>query len=176
MKIKFNYEMLVSVSALVTAVVAVAVTVFEVRVTREHQKLSVEPYLIIDSTNANGEFAIVLRNQGLGPAKVHSFAVHVDGEPTSGWGEVIEKLTGTKGQFTYASIGYGLQYRAEETVALLHIRDKALAQAFQQHRPDRVRTTLCYCSIYKDCWLFDSDKRVSPAQCPAEPDAGYFGE
>ena len=56
---------LLSVSALVTAVVAVWIAVVEQRSNREYQRLSVEPYIELANSNAN-IYERLLVNNGLG--------------------------------------------------------------------------------------------------------------
>jgi len=51
---KFSTEHILSISALITAVVAVWIMVVEQQPSREYQRLLVEPYVELSNTNKNG--------------------------------------------------------------------------------------------------------------------------
>ncbi|HSS34163.1 MAG TPA: hypothetical protein VLL27_12865 [Solirubrobacterales bacterium] len=63
-----------SISATCVAIAALALTAFEAREVRKHNRLSVQPLLRID----HDENGIVLRNTGSGTAIVQAFDVFVD--------------------------------------------------------------------------------------------------
>lgn len=86
-----NTDKLVSVCAMITAIVAVVIGVFELQTTREHQRLSVEPYLDLGVTN-HPEFSLKLINSGLGPARLVSFNVKMDGQSKNNWNEITHPL------------------------------------------------------------------------------------
>ena len=71
--------------------VAVWVAVAEQQANREYQRLSVEPYLELSSTNRNG-YERVLTNTGLGPARIQTVKVTYDNKPVESWRDLTNKL------------------------------------------------------------------------------------
>lgn len=62
-------NLVVSISAVAVAVIALATTIWQGAVTRQHNKLSVKPHLVIDHVQYDGVTdKLILRNNGLGPA------------------------------------------------------------------------------------------------------------
>ena len=59
-------DKLMSIAAIITAAVAVAIGVFKVRTERQFQKLSAEPYLELGHSNRDG-YEFLLINNGLSP-------------------------------------------------------------------------------------------------------------
>lgn len=79
-------ETVVAACAVVIAVVSLAVSVYEVRATRQHNRHSVRPILQLQRGMSKGHKAgIKLINSGLGPAVVVSTTLTVDGEVIGAW-------------------------------------------------------------------------------------------
>ncbi|HEX8431606.1 MAG TPA: hypothetical protein VF625_09970, partial [Longimicrobium sp.] len=75
-------DRILSVCAIVAAVAAVAVAVYEARIDRAHQRVSVWPYLQQSNSLTEGSpYRRVVSNAGIGPARIRSFQVRVDGKP-----------------------------------------------------------------------------------------------
>jgi len=72
-------DKLMSIAAIITAVVAVTIGFVEVRTERQFQKLSVEPYLELGNANRDG-YEFILINSGLGPATIKTYLRSVNGE------------------------------------------------------------------------------------------------
>ena len=70
------------ICAVIVALVALFIALFEARSTRKHNRLSVKPYFVF-RRDANGETLegkLILENKGLGPAVVKRFVVQIDGK------------------------------------------------------------------------------------------------
>lgn len=79
-------EIVVAASAVVIAVASLAVSVYEVRATRQHNRFSVRPILQLQRTMSEGHKAgIRLINSGLGPAVIVGSTLTVDGEVVGAW-------------------------------------------------------------------------------------------
>ena len=73
---------LIAICATVIAVVSLGVSVFEARATRKHNRLSVQPLLGLTTRfPVGGTARLRLSNSGLGPAKIVSSRLMVDGKP-----------------------------------------------------------------------------------------------
>ena len=159
---KISAEHILSLCALITAVIAVWVAVAEQQANREYQRLSVEPYLELSNTNRNG-YERVLTNTGLGPARIQSVKVTFKDKPALSWleitNEIIEK-SGEKepiGSITYSSLWRGRQIQAGESTSLLHVKDRKFINLLQKSIP-KANMEICYCSMYKDCWIKENSK------------------
>jgi len=147
-----SYDKLVSLSAMATAVVAVIIGVVELQTTREYQRLSVEPYIEIAYTNRTS-YEQLLTNSGLGPARIISVDVRIEEKPISNWKEAIIALSGSDdSKHSYAGLWKGRQIKAGEEIVLLHILDKDTAKSFNKNI-DKLKISICYCSIYSECWI-----------------------
>ena len=69
---------LVEIVALATAVVALAATIWQAAITRQHNKLSVRPVLTLHRREIDG--LIELKNNGFGPAIIRKYEIYKDGE------------------------------------------------------------------------------------------------
>jgi hypothetical protein len=76
-------EIAIEIAALVIALSAIGVTVWQGVEQRSHNRLSVKPALIFDTDEiADGtKVAITLKNSGTGPAIIKQFVIHVDDTP-----------------------------------------------------------------------------------------------
>ena len=75
-------DTIVALSAAVTAVAALVVSVWQGAETRKHNRLSVTPRIRFDFVYRRGEkVRFQLMNRGIGPAIVSKFAVNCDKRP-----------------------------------------------------------------------------------------------
>ena len=156
-------DRLTSVAAIITAVAAVAIAVYEARINRQEQKKSVWPYVMQYNSNTDQEYTRSVENVGLGPALVRSFEVRVDDSLYSGWRPVVHALTGADSVvYSYSYLGMGSVLRAGERFVVLRIPPGPAATAFFEHRSE-LSTKVCYCSLYGDCWLSDSERNEPSA-------------
>ncbi len=163
-------DRILSISAIVAAIAAVAVAVYEARIGREHQKVSVWPYLNQFNTLAPGlPYTRNIQNVGIGPALVRSVQVRVDGRPVQRWSEIVRALTGREApDLIYSSLHRGSVILPGSTLELLRLPPGETATRFWQAvQTDRFSMRVCYCSLYQDCWISDNqqDEPQSVRQC-----------
>jgi len=148
------------------------------------------PYLEYESSNTgnNGapEIDIMVRNAGVGPAKVESFSVSYDGTPAKGWTQLIalccvpdgtprDRLdlpTLTDGRMISSKLIKRV-LRASDSVTLLHLPKTEANPALRSKLDDarfKLVLSVCYCSVFDECWI--SDLRTTTQQpvkaCPAD--------
>jgi hypothetical protein len=81
-------SVVVAICATVIAVVSLAVSVYEARATRRHNRISVRPFLELRVGLSQGRMAgIQLINAGLGPAAITRTVLTLDGEPLGEFSE-----------------------------------------------------------------------------------------
>jgi hypothetical protein len=104
-----------------------------------------------------------VENQGVGPARVRSFQVRVDGRPVRTWSAAVRALTGKPDSgLVYSSLGRGSVLPPGANHVLLRRPPGAQAEAFWEAAQTRLETVICYCSIYDECWQADG-RRDEPA-------------
>lgn len=149
-------ERILSITALLTAVVAVLLGVIESQRSHEHRKLSVEPHVLIGNAfHADGMYQLLLQNNGLGPARVGTIEVHVDGKRMTNWESVVNAVTETEAKsIAHSTLVTDLMIPAGEAIYPMQIVDKTIGDQFFQNRSKhRIEIELCYCSVYRDCWV-----------------------
>lgn len=151
-----NTERILSITALITAVVAVMLGVIESQRSHEHRKLSVEPHVLIGNAfHTDGRYQLLLQNNGLGPARVGTVDVHVDGKRMTNWESVVGTVTGAEvTSVSHSTLVTDLMIPAGETIYPMQIFDPKVGGKFFQNRSKHtIEIELCYCSVYKDCWV-----------------------
>jgi len=156
-----------SVFALVVSVLALTLGAYQARLMNEQTRLmqgqaraSVWPYISIGySISDSGEklgYTWEISNDGVGPARIQSVTLTLDGKPLHNWQEVFRAVLGNASvPATYSQI-YGKVLapgtNRETTIEAVHIQDLEQAKTFFRAQ-DRLDMTICYCSVYDDCWV-----------------------
>ena len=156
-----------SIAALATSLFALSLSAYQARLMNEQTRLmqnqsraSVWPYVAIGyRINDEGEsrgYTWQISNDGVGPARIESVTMTLDGKPVRHWRELFHALYGDVDvPATYSQV-YGRvlppSTNRETTIDALHLLDMAQANAFFAAQ-DRIEMTICYCSVYDDCWI-----------------------
>jgi hypothetical protein len=166
------------IATVIIAGVALWVAWQEGKPKREHDRLSVKPYvdlsLSIDPFKGSG---YDISNTGIGPAHIQWIKVYFDNKPVKNWIEIIENL-GVRNIYTpttyFSFIGSDsvMPINSNETLLSIGREDD---KDFLDEGKDRIRIEVCYCSFYKDCWLATSDsKKVIETECSIDDSARAF--
>ncbi len=148
---------IVSGSATMIAVIALATGVYQARLSRDQAKASVWPYLVQGNSGNNG-YSRIVQNVGLGPAMIRGFEVLVDGKPTRNWADVAAKLgiqPTWRGKRS-TTLRAGLVVPIGALIELLNLPDTTDAR-MMRGAIDHLQTWVCFCSLYGDCWENRSD-------------------
>jgi hypothetical protein len=158
-----------SMAAGVGAICAVAISLYQAALAREQQRASAWPYLNQSNSYVLGQpYTRQVENQGVGPARVRSFEVLVDGRPVRTWDAAVLALTGKANPgLVYSSFGRGSVLPPGTTRMLLRLPSGDQARAFWVGAQTRLETVVCYCSIYEECWQSESraDEPVAVRAC-----------
>jgi hypothetical protein len=120
------------------------------------------PYLQIYGSNGNGSASLNTVNEGVGPAKIVSAEVLVDGRAVRSLRELLQACCGQgENANVSSSTLMGRMVRPGDSVKFIDFDgrkgDGQRASAFDRARQsDRIVTKLCYCSVFNDCWVSDS--------------------
>jgi hypothetical protein len=160
--------------AVTVSLITLVVLAVQTRLMQKQARAAVWPYVELGfSANAQG-FAWVVANKGVGPALVQRVRVAVDGKPQADWQAVIKalQLPDVEAAFAQSQLSETVLTPAEKTTEFyefMRLGPGAGAKAMLASI-DRLTITLCYCSIYDDCWItkFRESSRPAVDQCPAD--------
>jgi hypothetical protein len=112
-------------------------------------------------------------NSGVGPAKIQSVEIKVDGRPVSNPAELLTRCCDEKhGPRLLTSTLMGRMVRAGDTITYLDFAadsDTDKARKFAAAYDDeRIVVTACYCSVFEECWTLSS-KMTAPEPVEACP-------
>jgi hypothetical protein len=79
MKIRWDTDRIVSLSAMVVGVGSLAIILYQTQLMREQQRASVLPYLMIAVQSSNESTYLTVRNGGIGPALLDDVRVRYKG-------------------------------------------------------------------------------------------------
>lgn len=173
-----------SLSALAISFLALFLGAYQARLMNEQTRLmqsqaraGVWPYVSIGySLNNDGEkrgYTWEINNDGVGPARIESVTLTLDGKPMQHWSEVFQALFKDAAvPATYSQI-YGKvlapNTNRQTTIEALRLLDVEQARLFHAAQA-RLDMTICYCSVYDECWIARrQDPNVTPiARCDAD--------
>lgn len=172
------WQTLLSVAGALIAILALFATLRESNEVRRQTAAAVWPYVQVQISDFDaGEkaaFSLSFTNTGVGPAKVRSLRMEIAGEPVPDWEDLLARL----GQSPDSPYGRDfISHRVlapGESVTIFQTDHPPLVRALQAaiRRPDSV-LSMCYCSIFDECWESRSDAQHSdPAPVAACPAAG----
>jgi hypothetical protein len=152
----FRLDLVIAICALFVSSLATAASWWQSRVVAQQLSSQVWPYLSVQTSYDATSVALTISNEGLGPARVRSVVLSLDGTPRKKLTDVIAviapgKHRSVRGQFT--DIAPGSVIRVGGTVTLFRIGDRALMGALLRNYK-RMDLAVCYCPIIPgDCWL-----------------------
>lgn len=151
-------EYLVAATALVVSLSTLGVYIYQAKVMREQQRISVWPCMEWNVTNV-GEFHISARNKGVGPAVIRKVEMSVDGRRVQDNRALIGAVLGSDWTLDYTNSSLeGRVLLPGEEVMPFRIPDKEQARGFDAKlRGHTLGLRITYCSVYGDCWVTDGD-------------------
>ena len=174
----FRLDLVIAVCALFVSSLATTATWWQSRVVAQQLSSQVWPYLSVQTTYDSSSVALTIANEGLGPARVRSIVLLLDGKPRRKLTDVLDAIAPAlhrklHGQFT--DVARGSVIRVGGTITLFRIGDRAVMSALVRNYK-RMDLSVCYCPIIPgDCWIVrkrgedagDSDPQTV-AECPDE--------
>lgn len=120
----------------------------------QHQQVRAQVWPYIESGLSQSGRYVLLANKGVGPARIETVQMFVDGKPLPDWNSILAAL-GLKFDPLppYSTVG-GIVIPAGSLVQQLVIRDEAQFRQFDPLYP-RIDIAVCYCSTLDDCWQLD---------------------
>lgn len=144
-------------TAMVLSLCALLVSVLEVSSIRREQRVGVWPYVDVSSRyNAEG-FSISATNKGIGPARVRTVALKLDGKPVADLDTMILDVLGPEEAFSYdvytTSNPAGNVLSPDEAANLFSVPWTNATRRLVEDMVGEFSIEVCYCSVYDDCWL-----------------------
>ncbi len=155
-------EMIVAMAAIVLSICGLFIALYEASIARRAERASVWPHVEVSTSVQGTNVEIFVRNTGVGPARIRAANVSHLGDIVTGWSALLKRLDIDVGTIrrSYSLIGgrvLGVDSEAE-TIFAVDVRPESpgsdatlrLAAAIFESRVD---VTLCYCSVYDECWI-----------------------
>ena len=176
------WQTVLSLVGVFIAIVALYAALSESEATRKQTAAAVWPFVqltINDHLSENrAEFSISLTNAGVGPARMRSMRVLLMGKPLRDWHHAIE-LVGESGTHRLGQSYVSRRVLIPgETINMVSTSDRVLVEKFlgTMAQPDN-SITYCYCSIFEECWVVDSEKDLQTPdrvdECPEFGDEAF---
>lgn len=159
---------------------AVAYFAFEqAEATKKMQIGSVWPNVSYDTGNlddaGNPQISLNVANRGVGPARIAGMQLSLDGKAYRSIPAMVRDCCLAQGEplKMVLSAVNGEVISPGDEVAFVTVSPDGLRPSTYERLDNarlRVRTQVCYCSVFDDCWIEDSQETaVRPvAQCPAD--------
>lgn len=123
------------------------------------------PFVQLVSSSGTDHFTLLASNSGVGPARIRSAVILVDGRPMRDLADVLETCCGTQDRsYVSKSILRGAMIRAGQDLQYIDAAaaspaSRKLAKLYDARR---IETRICYCSVFGDCWVRSSfDTRLA---------------
>ncbi|MBT8078504.1 MAG: hypothetical protein KJO31_07990 [Gammaproteobacteria bacterium] len=163
-------ETLVALSALLLSLCGLFVAVYEASLMRKSERASVWPFVQVSPSLTDERIAVWVQNTGVGPARVQAASLQLNNETVARWSELLEALPARGDVDTYESMlnGRVLPAGSEPEDVFRLLRDgsennRALAAAFWTLiREGDLDLTVCYCSVYDECWIASLQDTIRP--------------
>jgi hypothetical protein len=172
------WQTILAVAGVFIAVVALYAALSESTAVRQQTAAAVWPFVqlsIEDSDSGDSaDFTMSFTNAGVGPAKMRTMRLIVDGEPIRDWANAVARLGGKLTDNVNRNFISNRVLSPDERVDSIHTGDPELARKFQaiMGNPENY-ITFCYCSIFDECWVADSRKDLQDPETVEEcPDFG----
>lgn len=175
----FRLDFFLALAALVMSIITTGALVYQTRVIHDQYAISLWPYLDVVTTNGweqGSGIQVDVRNDGFGPALIHSAQLSVDGHAIPGWkqyGDIlladpIYKAAPRKNQAVHSSAGSvdgSTIVRSGQVYTILQVH---LAQAIPQRlfSKHQIALDFCYCSLNNSCWTLHSTPGRSHGERP----------
>ena len=160
-----------SIIAVVLSVAALFTSIIEVNFVRQELRSEAWPFIAIYAGYNSEGFSISMENKGVGPARVRTLSLTLNGEEITDLDQAIIDTVGEENAFSYDL------YRANnpapgvmssgEVTNLFGVPWEPRTRLLSEKWSEGLDIKSCYCSIYDDCWVASLGKGdpVEVASC-----------
>jgi hypothetical protein len=169
---RLTAEMITAMTAVVIGVGAIGVSLYETTLIRQQLKGSSWPNIEGGFSYSEEGFRYFLTNSGVGPARIQSAEITVDGNAVRDWGEFFERLGLDVSRYVTSYVARGALPAGAIHEVLVLDSEQPVDELY--HQQDRVRISLCYCSVYDDCWIKTMADDPTPVRvCAGDTDSHF---
>ncbi|MGH8426682.1 MAG: hypothetical protein ACRES7_01700 [Gammaproteobacteria bacterium] len=173
-------DRILAVAGIIIAVCAVIVTFYQVHLMRTQAQTAVWPHIEQYSSTFPTQYQLVIYTAGLGPAVIRYLDVQFDGKTLHDWDSAAHELvdnpqwSDNMTNMGHADLPPGIVLLQGQKVTLLHLSGAGFRKAVTRY--PLLVTTLCYCSLYGDCWINSSNNFVNRKvkSCPDGNTSGFY--
>lgn len=120
-------EKLTQFLVMTIAVCAVIVSVWQVRISQQHNKLSVMPYLdFFSGWASDSTWRLSLMNEGIGPAIIKATELTYEGKVYSHWDAVLDAANIRSERVNSTNIGVDSPFKIDKEIIFLEIKNDPL--------------------------------------------------
>lgn len=177
------FELILSVAALVTSGVSVFIAVRHGQVMEKMLQASSLPFITVYSGNYLNDASVAhltLRNEGVGPARLISFRLELDGKKLHSMQDFLDiccnKQHPANGLSTSNAYERFIPARGESEIFAYRRQGDAdpFWEKFDQARA-RLHYDICYCSVFAECysWIPFAATAQPVASCPVDAAADF---
>lgn len=156
-----DWNGLSAVIAALIGLLALCVSGYTAWLQRQQVRAQVWPY-IESGLSQSGRY-VLIANKGVGPARIETVQMFVDGKPYPDWDSIFDALGLAFDPAPPYSTVHGIVISAGATVQQLAFRDEAQFRQFDPLYP-RLDIAVCYCSSLGECWYLDERESDSALQ------------
>ena len=170
-------QILVTLPTLVISLALAYFSFVQADAARKMQRSGTWPYVSFETSNTSpdgkSEISFNLANDGVGPARLEAMEFVYRGKPMSTPLQFVHDCCAGSAPLAFISSDVGGVLRPGEKREFIKLtktdQNAAIWNRLNDERWNVVVRT-CYCSIFDDCWVFDSrdDKPQPVAVCPAD--------
>ena len=175
-------EILITLPTLIISIALAYFSFVQADASRKMQRTETWPYVSYGTDNSSpdvkDEISFSLSNDGVGPARLEAMEFLYDGKPMHDPLEFVRSCCGAEAKAAAPNLTYttdrvdGVLRPGEKRRFIRLARTDENAVLWNKLNAERwkVVARTCYCSIFDDCWVFDSAK-ARPDEvkaCPAD--------
>ena len=169
-------QTMIGLSAVVLSLCGLFISLYEASLIREQQRASVWPNVEVGVSFTNERFQFNASNTGIGPARIEAARLTYRSETIDQWttlvGRVAEVPIDSVG-ITFSVLGGGVMpAESRETIFEIDVDRPAertvVDSVWQAMQDGDIDITVCYCSVYGECWKSSLQARLQQLQAPSQ--------
>ena len=151
-----NPEMIVALSALLIGIVTAFTSIYSANIDRQYARSSVWPRLELHRSFSDETFSYAVLNSGMGPALIKHVTVEYDSKYIKRWKDI-----NSFSSFMQSHIS-GRTLAAQKNITALYYKGEDVSLFLKAD--GLIKTEVCYCSIYDECWVIGGNNQPSPVE------------
>ncbi len=171
-------ELIIAGMALAISLCALIVSAVETRILSAQQRASVWPYVAVGQSYNNKDFGLRLANNGIGPARITAFSIHINGVAHKDWPSLIDTVLGPDSGINYnvymTDVINGSVVPSQTELDIFRVpwsdESRRLLEAIRV-----ASLVVCYCSVFDECWVSDMASAGQKKVCPVSSDEQFDG-